>query len=232
MMENKIGIYKITSPTGAIYIGQSANIVKRWTAYRNGYSKKQPKLHNSFKKHGTAAHVFGIIHELPADIDQQTFNNYEQFYIDAYVDCGCNMMNLRDAGCTGRHSEESKRKMKGKLGKWMTGRKLSKETIAKRSVKQKGLKRSNESKERYRISRIGKNNPMFGKQAWNTGLEGFRKGEISGSRHPMAKVNETQVIEIRSRYDTGEKISILSKSFGLTWGSVYSIVKRKNWKHI
>lgn len=231
-MENKIGIYKITSPTGAIYIGQSANIEKRWAAYRNGYSKKQPKLHNSFKKHGTGSHVFEIIHELPADIDQQMFNNYEQVYIDAYNDCGCNMMNLRDAGCTGRHSEESRQKMKGKLGKWMVGRKLSEETISKRTAKQKGLKRSDESKDKYRRSRIADNNPMFGKQAWNKGMKGFRKGEQNGSNHPMAKVTEADVILIRKRYDNGEKISSLAESFGLKWGSIHSIVKRKNWKHI
>lgn len=175
-MNNKIGIYKITSPSGSIYIGQSATVGKRWAAYKNGYSKKQPKLHNSFQKHGVNAHSFELVHELPSDIDQQTIDMYEQIYIDAYVDCGCAMMNLREAGCTGRHSEESRQKMKGKLGMWMTGRKLSEETIAKRSMKQKGLKRSNESKERYRESRIAENNPMFGKIPWNKGLKGFMKG--------------------------------------------------------
>lgn len=175
-MNNKIGIYKITSPSGAVYIGQSATVGKRWAAYKNGYSKKQPKLHSSFKKHGVGAHSFELIHELPHDIDQVTLNAYEQVYIDAYTDCGCNMMNLRDAGCTGRHSEESKQKMKGKLGMWMTGRKLSEETIAKRTAKQKGLKRNDESKERYRQSKTAENNPMHGKAAWNSGLKGFMKG--------------------------------------------------------
>ena len=41
---NKIcGIYKITSPTGKIYIGQSANIKSRITNYKNARCKCQQK---------------------------------------------------------------------------------------------------------------------------------------------------------------------------------------------
>ena len=47
-----IGIYKITSPTKKIYIGQSINIEYRIESYKKLIRcKKQIKLYNSLKKY-------------------------------------------------------------------------------------------------------------------------------------------------------------------------------------
>ena len=58
-----IGIYKITSPTNRIYVGQSLDIEGRFNAYKNLYSKilKQPRIYNSIKKYGAENHKFEII---------------------------------------------------------------------------------------------------------------------------------------------------------------------------
>ena len=45
------GIYKITSPTGKIYVGLSVNTHKRWSKYKRLECINQRKLYNSFKKH-------------------------------------------------------------------------------------------------------------------------------------------------------------------------------------
>lgn len=55
------GIYKITSPSGKIYIGQSTNIEKRISRYKTLSCKKQVKLYNSLKKYGWDLHLFEII---------------------------------------------------------------------------------------------------------------------------------------------------------------------------
>ena len=48
-----IGIYKITSPTNKIYIGQSTNIENRWNDYYKMIRcKRQTRLYNSLKKYG------------------------------------------------------------------------------------------------------------------------------------------------------------------------------------
>lgn len=61
---NKCGIYKITSPTGKIYIGRSVNIRKRAFAYlKYSNSIRQRKLFNSFDKYGIESHNIEIIHE-------------------------------------------------------------------------------------------------------------------------------------------------------------------------
>ena len=50
-----IGIYKITSPSNKIYIGQSIDIEKRFYYYRKLYCLKQVKLYRSFIKIGRAS---------------------------------------------------------------------------------------------------------------------------------------------------------------------------------
>ena len=51
-----IGIYKITSPSQRIYIGQSINIEKRWKEYSVTKLKSQPKIKNSILKYGIKNH--------------------------------------------------------------------------------------------------------------------------------------------------------------------------------
>ena len=63
--EKIIGIYKITSPSGKIYIGQSLDIHYRWNVqYFKLKCKSQTKLYESFLEHGVENHTFEIIHTL------------------------------------------------------------------------------------------------------------------------------------------------------------------------
>jgi group I intron endonuclease len=63
------GIYKITSPTNKIYIGQSINIENRFKQYKYTSNNKiiGPKLYNSLKKYGSSNHKFEIIEECSID---------------------------------------------------------------------------------------------------------------------------------------------------------------------
>ena len=56
-----IGIYKITSPSNKIYIGQGIDIYIRWNEYKRLKCKRQPKLYASLKKHGVDNHKFEIV---------------------------------------------------------------------------------------------------------------------------------------------------------------------------
>lgn len=167
------GIYKITSPSRRVYIGQSYRMGARWAAYRNGYSRKQAKLDASLKKYGVDAHSFEVLCELPPDTHQVIMDRHEQLFMDLYREAGYDLLNLRGAGSSGIHSEASRRKMKGRLGKWMTGRSLSPESIAKRTAKQKGMRRTEETRKRLAASKTGDKNPQHGKRPWNYGLKNF-----------------------------------------------------------
>jgi len=62
-----IGIYKITNPKGAVYIGQSKNIDKRWKDYFKLRCKKQPLIYYSLLKYGVDNHTFEVIQECNKD---------------------------------------------------------------------------------------------------------------------------------------------------------------------
>lgn len=56
------GVYKITSPSGRVYVGSSNDIKKRWRNYRWGKGcQDQIRLYSSFQKYGVKAHEFKIL---------------------------------------------------------------------------------------------------------------------------------------------------------------------------
>jgi group I intron endonuclease len=62
--ENGItGIYKITSPSGKVYIGKSKNILSRYYKYFHLRCEGQRKIYGSLKKYGPENHIFDIIEE-------------------------------------------------------------------------------------------------------------------------------------------------------------------------
>lgn len=110
-----VGIYKITSPSGKVYIGQSLRIETRLSQYKIASCKNQRHLHSSILKHGWDTHVFEVIHELPEDISQEVLNTYETLYWQQYKSLGFKMLNIREPGSRGRISEETKQKWKGRV---------------------------------------------------------------------------------------------------------------------
>lgn len=127
-------IYKILSPSNKVYIGQTWDYKKRMSGYKNISCKRQPKLYNSLLKYSVDNHSFTIVHELPEDISQGVLDTYEQLYIDQYRDCGIQLMNIREAGSHGKHSQESIEKLR----KVNLGRKYSDEFKKRRSEIMKG----------------------------------------------------------------------------------------------
>jgi group I intron endonuclease len=59
-------IYKITSPSGRLYVGKTHDLRKRINAYKCDIRKnrKDLKLHNSLRKYGWDAHILEVIEEV------------------------------------------------------------------------------------------------------------------------------------------------------------------------
>ena len=70
--EKLCGIYKIISPTGKIYIGQSIDLLKRKNDYIKLRCKDQIRLFNSINKHGWDNHVFEIIEQCEINLFKST----------------------------------------------------------------------------------------------------------------------------------------------------------------
>ena len=116
-----MGIYKIISPSGKIYIGQSINIHQRWKFYSFYNCKNQIKFYNSLKKHGYETHKKYIIEECSMEQLNIRETYWKQYYLNQLngdwkqvLFCG-----LYDGG--GPISQETKEKIsKSLLGKKKT----------------------------------------------------------------------------------------------------------------
>lgn len=153
-----VGIYKITSPSGKVYVGQSWDILKRWKQYeqQNGI-QNQRKLVHSLKKYGFAAHKFEILDWYSAGCNQTVLDRREQLWMDLHRELGLELLNIREAGSRGKQSDETIRRAvatrhskgsytaspeaKERCRAQFLGKKQSAATIAKRAATQKGQSR-------------------------------------------------------------------------------------------
>lgn len=72
-------IYKITSPTGKLYVGKTYHLKRRINAHKcASKSGKNIILHNSIRKHGWDAHVLEIIEK----VEDELMNEREVYWIE------------------------------------------------------------------------------------------------------------------------------------------------------
>lgn len=152
MRKQVCGIYKITSPTNKIYIGQSVNIYTRWNRYKNLHCTNQFRIYRSLKKYGIEKHKFEIIHEcLPEEL-----NDLEKYYVDLFQTFNNKYgLNLIDGGGSkAKHSQES---------------------INKIIESRKWYKHSQKTKDKLRIAKLGNKNPNYNKphtEEWKQKMKG------------------------------------------------------------
>jgi len=143
------GIYKITSPSGRIYIGQTVDFKTRFSKYRLLHCKGQKRLFNSLMKYGFIAHIFEIIEAC----ELSALNKRERHYQDLYNVIGSKGLNCKLTSTTekkGRHSKETKKK----ISESHLGKKLSKSHIAALKAAKQNI--SLETREKISLANIGK----------------------------------------------------------------------------
>ena len=119
-MENQknviVGIYKITSHSGKVYIGQSIDIEDRWNKYRRLRCKSQPKLYNSLKKYSWEQHIVEILEECTVEQLDEKETFYKQQFVNEFGWDKALFCHLID-GKGGPKSQETKNKIsKSKMG--------------------------------------------------------------------------------------------------------------------
>ena len=187
-----IGIYKITSPLGYIYIGQSINIDYRFYVYKKLKCKAQLRIYNSFVKHGVDNHLFEIIEECPFNL----LNERERYWQDFYNVLGkkglnCNLVSTNNSpkilsdetklkisnSLIGfRHTKESK----DKISKSLIGRPVSKETRSKISESNKNKQFSIERRQKISNALKGRKIPKEVIQK--------RTKKLSGGNHYSSRI--------------------------------------------
>ena len=172
-------IYKITSPSGRVYIGVSRNIELRERNYRNYECVNQKILYNSLKKYGWENHSFDILDEFISNDDYAL--GKEMFWIRSFMSCYNVYPDQRGLNAT-----------MGGSGNF--GLKMSEETKLKISKGNKGKKRTEEVKKKYSDAKKGVNT------YWPTEET---KAKMSSVRMGMAQSEETK--RKLSEWRTGRK---------------------------
>lgn len=160
-----IGVYKIVSPTGRVYVGSSKNISKRIRHYKSLDCKEQPKLYNSLKKHGFEAHVFSICELCSIDDLYRLENYYGMLYCVLDKELGLNLSLPSGVENKNIVSEETRAKMSERqkgAGNNFYGKKHSPESLLK--LKQGQSNRSAEVRDNMRRAQLGKKASMLSRK--------------------------------------------------------------------
>lgn len=167
-----VGIYKITSPSGKIYIGQSVEIKRRFNSYKRMYVKNKGvvKLYRSFLKYGVDNHIFEVV----CECEENQLNDKERYYQEMFDCIGKNGLNCRLTKTDDR-----------------SGR-VSKETLAKMSEASKGnqhwlgKRHTQETKDKISLANTGRRySDEINIKKGRKGRESNRKGIIS-ENHPRS----------------------------------------------
>lgn len=235
-----VGIYKITSPSGKIYIGQSWDTDKRFNQYKRYSCTNQIKLYRSLKKHGSENHNYEVIHELPEDVQQIVLDVYEELYMSQYRDCGFRILNLKLGGSGGgKHCEETKQK----LSVSAQNRVLSEEGRKRLREARKGntnfgdrflgLTHTEESKVKIGLSKLGIERSEDTKKRISESRTGKHYELNQGENNSQNKLSTSQVLEIRAKYiPYVYSLTMVAKEYGICFQTVSDIINRKIWTHI
>jgi len=59
----------------------------------------------------------------------------------------------------------------------------------------------------------------------------FKSTKSRGEKHPMAKLTQAQVIEIRARRNNGEILKTLAEDYGVTISAIHLVCTGRNWSN-
>lgn len=169
-------IYKLTSPSGKVYIGQSWHFKHRMRNYKHCVNKAQRKLHNAVNKYGFESFDKEILDFAYTQEDL----DFAEIYWISYFDSIKNGYNIRNGGARGGFTEKSKKLMS--KNNWLKQRGCTKEyrqTMSKAcSGSGNGFygKKHNDKTKKI-LSKRFKGKPLSKKH-----VENIRKGHI-GLKH-------------------------------------------------
>ena len=116
-MLKESGVYKIQSPSGKIYIGQSCNIRRRMSEHLYNSKHKNNKLYASIRKYGLKNHNIEVLF-LSEDAYEK--NRIEQFFINYYdsINKGLNLIDvegIRKSFTGKKHTKEEVKRIKERM---------------------------------------------------------------------------------------------------------------------
>lgn len=205
-IKNMPVVYKITSPSGKIYIGSTKNFHKRLASYKRLDCKSQNKLYNSFKKYGFEAHTIEVIEECSLDVllERETFHGV------VFDVLGTNGLNHQLPKTHQTYNIVSDA-VRTKISKALKGRVFNEDW--KRKISEKAQKR------------VGSLNSAYGSKRPDFALVGSR--DKTGPLNPMyGKTHSDEVKEkLRNRLLGSQNYNLMKPVIDLETGIFYDSVK-------
>lgn len=211
MKEKICGIYKITSPSGRIYVGKSVDIVARGRRYKNYDCKNQVLLLRSLLKYKWEAHLFEVIEECERD----ELSCRERYWQDFYDVIGKMGLNCALESCGDTKKVLSEYTINNLKEACKSKESLSEEVRKKIGESNKGQKRTEETKKKMSEAKKGKyegeNNPNFGKKRTKETNEKILskrrsfKGELNPNfGKPMSQEQKDKISKTRIENNTSK----------------------------
>jgi len=193
-------IYKITSPSGRVYIGKTTNIKNRISYYKSNTNNQQKIISSSIKKYGWDNHIFEIIHEAPveqlSELEIKCIKENNTFHYD-----NPKGMNLTLGG------------------EGLLGTKQSPETIEKRVQKLMGQKRSEETKKLMSELKKGKA-PACTKNPKTEHFLKVAKESKLGRKHSVEEIQlmkQTKLNNLIKKHESILQIDVITKQVIKEW---------------
>ena len=206
------GIYKITSPSSKIYIGQSIDINRRMNQYRriDTNVSKSIKLYNSLNKYGFDNHIFEIIEECSIE-DLNTRERYWQDFYEVTDNMGLNCVLVETNTKRKIMSQETREKISKNNAKYWKGKKIPRESVElgkknriyteeyrkKIGDKSKGRIKSEETREKMRQKMLGKKHTDETKLKMSLAVTGRKHSEETKLKISIIKKGTTLSEESR-----------------------------------
>ena len=140
---DSIGVYRISSPNGSVYIGMTAKSFRdRWNTHKANFRKGQMTcagLRRAFEKYGLDAMSFEVLEEMDGCSDAEILHREREWWL-LHKAQGANLYNGEPSG-TGsvRHTEESRFKTSSSFeSSWRKRNGISDEIAVHRVLKTRG----------------------------------------------------------------------------------------------
>jgi group I intron endonuclease len=231
------GIYRIlNNVNGKGYVGHSRDLVLRWRDHRSelrGKYHDNDHLQAAWNKYGEEAFLFEVLEECSKELLKERELFWVGYYNTLDRAFGYNIEIPTDPPIM---AEETKKKISiSRTGKgmgernYMFGKTGDKNPIfGKRGSEcaNYGCKHSAEARERKSLAMQGIGNNFYGKKHTDVTLK-----NISGENSRHSKLDWAKVMEIRSKYASGEySLSKLGTAYGVAVGTIQCIVENRTWK--
>jgi group I intron endonuclease len=208
-----IGIYKITSPVGAVYIGQTKNFLQRLEDHKSRKNKKAKRLDESIIEHGLKNHSIVFIEECL----EEDLNCRERYWQDFYDVLGEKGLNSVLTKC-----DSLKSKMLDSIKENMRVRQQGQNNSFY------GKTHTDEAKEKIRLANLGENNHNYGKKLTDEQKENIRKHRLNFSHTP-----ETieKLRQLSSRGNNPRAKKVIDKMSLTIWNCIKDCAEELNMKY-